>query len=160
MAAEGKKHLIKLLTDSHTATRAAIEGVDPELPVYGDTGWRIRDIIGHIATWDRQVTKSLRAFQAGMEYAIPDLDEDSFNERSTKDQGALTAEQVYADCEQARQDFIKAVQEIPDDSYPGDLLYPWGDERGSIHKLVHYMVDHDEEHREDIMKTVQAAKIG
>ncbi|MGD9092582.1 MAG: hypothetical protein PVF74_07020, partial [Anaerolineales bacterium] len=68
MTAEDKKHLIKLLTDSHSATRAAIEGVNPELPVYQESGWRIRDIIGHLATWDQQVTKSLRAFQAGMEY--------------------------------------------------------------------------------------------
>ncbi len=64
MTTGDKKHLLKLLTESHSGLRATIEGIDPEWRVYTDTGWRIRDIIGHIATWDHQVAKSLRAYQA------------------------------------------------------------------------------------------------
>ena len=71
MTAGDKKHLHKLLTESHSAARATIEGFDPEWRVYTDPGWRIRDIIGHIATWDRQVSKSLQAFRTGKEYSIP-----------------------------------------------------------------------------------------
>jgi len=71
MTTGDKNHLLKLLTESHSAARATIEGIDPEWRVYTDTGWRIRDIIGHIATWDRQVAKSLQAFRTGKEYSIP-----------------------------------------------------------------------------------------
>ena len=151
MTAEEKDQLIKRLSDSYTATQAVIEGADPDRPVHGDSGWRIRDIIGHIATWDRQVTLSLRAYREGTDYAIPDLEEGRFNEEKVAEQAVLTAEQIYTEGEEARQDFIEAVGEIPVELYPGDLLYPWGDERGTIALLVQYMIDHDEEHRQEIV---------
>ena len=49
-----------------------------------------------------------------------------------------------------------AVQEITFDKFPGDLLYPWGDERGSIAQLVEYMAEHDIEHRDDIVEAITA----
>ncbi len=156
MTAGEKARLLDLLTESHSAIRATIEGIDPERRVYTDTGWRIRDIIGHIAIWDRQVTKSLRAFQAGSEYSIPNLEEHAFNEQAVKAQQALTAQQVYVEWEQAREEFKDALKEMPLDLFPGDLLYPWGDERGSIANLVEYMADHNAEHRDEIVKAMQA----
>ena len=160
MTAEEKKHLLELLTESHSGLRATIEGIDPERPVYTDSGWRIRDIIGHLATWVRQVAKSLRAYQAGTEYAIPNLDEEEhgFNEQAVKEQRALTAEQVYMEWEQAFEDIKEVLEDIPLNFFPGDLLYPWGDERGTIAELVEFLIDHDAEHREEIAKALQVSK--
>lgn len=158
MTVKDKKHLLDLLTETHSAIRTTVTGIDPEMRVYTDTDWRVRDIMGHIATWDRQVAKALRAFRAGTEYSIPDLDEDAFNEQAVLEQRELTAQQIFAEWEQAREDFKEAVQEIPFDQFPGDLLYPWGDERGSIARLVEIMTDHDTEHRDEIVKAVSAKK--
>jgi hypothetical protein len=157
MTAEDKKQLLNLLTESHSSLCATIEGIDPERRVYKDTGWQIRDIIGHLATWVRQVTKSLRAYQAGNEYAISNLDEEehSFNEQAVKEQRALTAEQVYVEWEQAWEEIKTTLDEIPLNLFPGDLLYPWGDERGNIAGLVEFLVDHDAEHQEEIVKAIQ-----
>ncbi|TET83532.1 MAG: DinB family protein [Anaerolineales bacterium] len=154
-----KDDLLKKLTDSHSATRAILKGVDPEIRVYTDTDWRIRDIIGHIATWDRQVAKSLRAFLAGTEYAIPDMDGDEteFNQQAVFEQRELSIPKVYEEWEQARDHFKEAIRAIPSDQFPGDLLYPWGDERGSIAQLIEYMIDHDGEHRDEIVKAIKAS---
>ena len=62
------EQLAKQLQLSHEETRELIDGVDAEMIVYEDSGWRIRDLIGHIAAWDIQVSKSIEAFQAGKEY--------------------------------------------------------------------------------------------
>jgi hypothetical protein len=91
MTAGDKIPLLKLLTESHSAIRATIEEIDPEGRVYTDTSWRIRYIIGHIATWDRRLAKSLRAFQSGSEYSITNLEEHAFNVQAVKAQQALTA---------------------------------------------------------------------
>jgi len=151
--------VLKKLTDSHSATRTLLKGVDLEIRVYTDTDWRIRDILGHIATWDRQVAKSLRAFLAGTEYAIPDMDGDEteFNQQAVLEQRELSIPKVYKEWEQARDDFKEAIREIPSDQFPGDLLYPWGDERGSIAQLIGIMIDHDDEHRDEIEKAIKAA---
>ena len=155
MTLEDKRQLIELLTQTHSAIQATIEGIDLEMGVYPDSGWRIRDIIGHIATWDRQVAKSLRAFQVGKEYAIPNHDEAVFNEQDVLGQQKLTNQQVFEEWEQARENFKEAVQEIPLDQFPGDLLYPWGDERGTIAHLVEMMTEHDTEHRDEIVEAIQ-----
>lgn len=158
MTVKDKKHLLDLLTETFSAIRTTVAGIDPEMRVYADTDWRVRDVVGHIATWDRQVTRSLRAFRARTEYSIPDLDEDAFNEQAVLEQRELTTQQVFAEWEQAREDFKEAVQGIPIDQFPGDLLYPWGDERGSIARLVEMMTDHDTEHLDEIVKAISAKK--
>jgi hypothetical protein len=157
MTAEDKKRLIELLTESHSGLHEAIEGLDPGRRIYKDSGWQIRDIIGHLATWVRQVTKSFRAFQAGNEYVIThlDIEEHSFNEQAVKEQRTLTAEQVYEQWEQACEEVIDALQDIPKNLFPGDLLFPWGDERGSIAELVEFLIDHDAEHLEEIVLAIQ-----
>lgn len=158
MNGDEKKHLLEKVTKSHLAILTIIEGVDLELRVYEDTDWRIRDILGHIATWDGEVAKSLRAFLVGSEYSIPDLDDDEtdFNEQAVAEQRKLSTQQVVSIWEQARADLKAAISEIPADKFPGDVLYPWGDDHGSFAELIDFISEHDEEHREEIVKVVQA----
>jgi hypothetical protein len=152
MTVGDKENLLKSLAESHSGLHEVIEGIDPEMAVYTDSGWRIRDIIGHIATWIHQATKSLRAYQAGSEYSITNLEEDDFNEQTVKVQRAMTAQQVYGEWERAREDLNHALEGIPLDLFPGDLLYPWGDDRGSIAGLVEFVTGHNTEHRDEILQ--------
>lgn len=158
MSVDVKGYLLEKLTETHSATRAILEDVDLEIRVYTDTDWRIRDILGHITTWDREVTKSLRAFLIGNEYSIPDFsDENEFNEQAVIEQRQLSTQQIQVEWEQARDDFKEAIRAIPSDQFPGDLLYPWGDERGSIVQLIEYMIEHDDEHRDEIVRAITAS---
>ncbi len=150
MTAVNKKHLLDLLSESHTANLSSLEGNVMEVPVHADSDWQIKDIIWHIAVWDRQVTKSIQAFSDGGEYALPAFNENEFNERAFQEGRKLTEEQIIEGYEQARADFKASVQELPQEKYSEDLLYPWGDERGDVSQLVEYMVEHDAEHRDEI----------
>jgi len=150
MTAVNKKHLLDLLSESHTANLSSLEGNVMEVPVHADSDWQIRDIIWHIAVWDRQVTKSIQAFSDGDEYALPAFNENDFNERAFQEGRKLTEEQILEGYEQARADFKASVQDLPQEKYSEDLLYPWGDERGVVSRLVEYMVEHDAEHRDEI----------
>ena len=156
MTTKDKIRLIDLLTETHSATRAVLEGIDLEMGVYKDGDWRIRDVLGHVATWDRETAKSLRAYMKGSEYIIPNLEEDDFNQKAVLEQRKLTTEDILTEWEQAHEDLKSAVEEIPLDKFPGDFRYPWGDERGSITQLVDYFIEHDAEHRDEIEKAVQA----
>ena len=155
MTLDEKATLLELLDTTHVLTRETLAGLDLEEVIYPTSGWRIRDIIGHIATWDRQVTRSLHAYRIGEEYAIPNLDEDTFNEQEVLRQHKMTSQQLFEEWEQAREDFKLAVKEIPLGLFPGDMLYPWGDERGTIAHLVKMMTEHGIEHRDEIVKALQ-----
>jgi hypothetical protein len=158
MSRDEKRHLLERMTTTHAELRTLLEDVDLELRIYADTNWRIRDILGHIATWDREVTKSLHAFMVGSEYVIPGMvgDETDFNEQAVVEQRKLSTQQILAEWDEAREAFKAALHNIPADRLPGDLLFPWGDERGSIPKMVTYMIEHDEEHGAEIAQVIQA----
>ena len=149
-----KENLIDRLSETHSLMRATLKEIDLDMQVYEDSGWRIRDIIGHIATWDRQVAKSVRAFSHGTEFAIPDFEEDAFNSENNEGQSKLTSQQVFEEWEAARKEFKAAVQEMPPALLPGEMLYPWGNERGTVAKLVKEMCDHDEEHHSEIVNAL------
>lgn len=151
--------LLEKLIETRSATRALLENVDPEMRVYTDPEWRIRDILGHIATWDRQVAKSLRAFIAETEYFIPGIEEDEsdYNEQAVLEQRTFSTQQIFVEWEQARDDLRETIREIPSDQFPGELLYPWGGERGSIAKLIDYMIHHENEHRDEIERAIKAS---
>ena len=138
------------LAESHTALLQLLEAIDWELIIYSDPVWQVRDVIWHIAVWDRQVTQSIEAFQFGGQYAIPDFDEDKFNTASIEDSRRLSKEQILKASQQARQQFIAKVERFTEDQLESEFLYPWGDESGNVIQLVEYMVEHDEEHRREI----------
>jgi len=152
MGSVDKENLIKKLIDGYDAIYALIDSVDLTQPVHPDSGWQIKDILGHIATWDLEIAKSLQGFLAGSVYLTPDLDEEEidFNQREVDRKRSLSSKQILADWEQAREEFKDAIKAIPDDRFPGELMYPWGDEIGSIAVLVGYFIEHDEEHFKEI----------
>ena len=157
MSAKEKTQLIDSLTDAHISIRAALDGIDLEMPVYKDTGWRARDLVGHIATWDQEIANSLKAYKEGSEYLTPNLDEEEieFNDKAVLEQRKLSTQQILKEFETAYDAFKNAIQEILDEQFPGELLYPWGDERGDIATMVNYMIDHAIEHKDEIIKAIK-----
>ena len=156
MALEERQRLVELLNQTHSSTRSLLEGINLEMRVYHESGWRIRDILGHIATWDLEVAKSLDAFRNDGEYAIPEHDEDTFNVQDISNQQRSTSKEIFNKWVQSREIFVESVRIIPLDFYPGDLLYPWGDERGTVAHLVETMADHDIQHRDEIAVVIRS----
>jgi hypothetical protein len=154
-----KEYLINRLTETHNEIQKVIEGIDMDIQVYDDPDWRVRDILGHIATWDREMIKSLQAFMDATEYLIPGIEEDEsdFNENAVLEQRKLSTKQILDEWSLARRDFLTVIRDIPEDRFPGDFVFPWGDERGSIRQLVAYFIDHDEEHRDEILNALKTS---
>ncbi|MGB5845663.1 MAG: DinB family protein [Anaerolineales bacterium] len=151
MSSAQKTHLLDLLAESHSSTQEVLKKVGLDLQVYMDLVWRVRDILWHIAVWDRQTTNSILAFENGGQYAIQDFDEGVFNEAAFKEGREFTQDQVLEESNQARLEFQHAVQKFPLDQLDSQLLFPWGDEQGDVAKLVKYMIEHDNEHRAEII---------
>jgi hypothetical protein len=147
-----KQNLLEKLDKHRLALLAELKEIDLQKIVYENSGWRVRDIVGHIATWNLETARSLNAFLSGSEYSIPDLDqtEVDYNERAVVAQKKFTDSQILKEWEHSLDELTNAIQEIPSDNFSGTLLYPWGDEYGSITLLVEYMIGHAIEHLDDI----------
>ncbi len=157
MSTNDKQYLLERLTETHAALKNLLDGADLELEVYADTGWRIRDLLGHIATWDWEMVTTLQAFQAGNEYIIPgiEVDESDYNANDIAKQQTLSTEQILANWKKARVDLLAAIEAIPTDLFPGDFVFPWGDERGTIVQLLDYFIEHDEEHHAEFVPVLK-----
>jgi len=70
----------------------------------------------------------------------------------------LSGQQILEEFKGAYEALWSAIQEMPEDRFPGDLLYPWGDERGNIATLVGYMIEHADEHNDEIKQAAQEAE--
>ena len=105
MSNQQASDLSDLLAESHAATQKLLETIDLDLQIYTDPVWRARDVIWHIAVWDRQVTRSIEAYQFGGKYSIPDFDEHEFNAAALKEGREISIEQVMKGSNQARQEF-------------------------------------------------------
>ena len=157
MNIDNKNYLLNRLSETHSSLQEILKGIDLGLIIYKDTEWRIRDILGHIATWDREVTKALRVYLEGSEYIIPDVDGDEtdFNAQKVIEQRDLSTSQIYDEWNQARNDFKEAVSKISSDQFSSELPFPWGDESGSISILINYMIEHNEEHQHEIVEVLK-----
>ena len=152
MSDKEKQNLLEKLDKHRLALNAELKEIDLQKIVYENSGWRVRDVIGHIATWNLETARSLNAYQAGSEYSIPDLQEteEDYNERAVVAQKRFSDSQVLIEWEHSLDELSRAIQEIPSDNFSGTLLFPWGDEYGSITLLVEYMIGHAIEHLGDI----------
>jgi hypothetical protein len=157
MNLEHKEDILQRLSDTHTALKETMEGLDMELVIHDDTDWRIRDIIGHIATWDRVLIHAIQTFLDGSEYVIPGMvgDETDYNAEKVAEQRKLSTPEIFQEWNQAREDFIDVVRQIPPDKFFDELAFPWGDERGSVTLMIEYMIEHDGEHQEEILNAVK-----
>jgi len=158
MSGKDKEQLLEKLAETHLAIRSKLNEVDLEMPVHKGSGWRAREILGHIATWDLETARSINAYRAGSEYSVTDLDDSEvdFNERAVLAQQKLSNQQVLDQWELAYDELKRSVQEIPIELFSGDMLYPWGSDRGSVTRLVEYMLEHAVEHRDEILNAIEA----
>ncbi len=156
MSKKDKKHLIDKLVDNHLETQAIMENVDLQSPVYKDSGWRVKDIIGHISAWNQEAAQSLRTHRSGSEYLIPNLDdtEVEYNARAVHQRREMSGQQILTEWQQSSGELKQAIQDMPINMFPGDMLYPWGEERGTIAKLIEFMIEHSVEHRVEIENAV------
>jgi hypothetical protein len=156
-AAQTKISLIARLDESHRRLHKVLSVTTYDCLIHD--GWRVRDILGHIAVWELETVRSLQAYRDGSAYQSPaiifnDFDSsEGYNEQAIAERTSWTDEQIAVEWESVREDFRAIIKAIPDALYPGDLLYPWG-ARGSIEQLIDEMVAHEDEHRESISQAL------
>ncbi len=149
-----KQDLRRMLDDSREKTRLALTGIDGDKIIYAESGWRLKDIIAHLMAWELEVTTSIRAYNGGREYTIPDFtSDDDFNETLFKRYYESPFAQLQADWGAVRAGLISAMWAIPEARFDGQIMCPWK-LYSAIDGIVRDMVNHEAEHLKDILNKV------
>ena len=145
-----KAELLRQLDQTHQAMLDLLKTVDPEQVIYEETGWRVKDIVAHVATWDAETLRSFHALRRNTSYQIPNFtDVDDFNAYAATARMDETMERIMTDWEATRSWMKIIFNAMSDDDFAVEMTYPSG-RQGSARDLAEEIPDHEREHMEDI----------
>ncbi|MEO8611461.1 MAG: maleylpyruvate isomerase N-terminal domain-containing protein [Chloroflexota bacterium] len=149
-----KDDLRRMLDDSREKMRLAISGMDGNKVIYVESGWRLKDIIAHLMAWELEVATSIRAYNDGKAYTIPDFSsDDDYNDLIFQRYHEAPYAQTQADWDAVRAGLISAMWAIPAARFDGQIMCPW-ELYSDIDGIVRDMVNHEAEHLKDILNKV------
>lgn len=124
-----------------------IDGVPDELfDLTGAVGsWSVKDVIGHVATWDREALNALRQFVEDRNFRAlvtwPDVDE--FNARQWEAKRKSDLADLRVELENTHRELVGLLSGLPEEYFESDEVH----ERIRIDTYEHY-ADHGPEIRQ------------
>lgn len=112
---------------------------DIERPMIDE--WSLKDIVGHVASWEAEVVSSLLDIQEGRRAAILDFDEertDAWNQDHVERKRSLTFWSVLEQLKAGRERLLETVARFEDDAI--------GEEGRVPNRLLQIVANHDREH--------------
>jgi len=103
--------------------------------------WSLKDITGHVASWEAEVVTAIRDLRLGKRPALFDFDRantDSWNQDHAERKRDLNFWSILEQLKGGRQRLLEELESVSDD----DLATPGS----SYESLVHAVIDHDREH--------------
>ena len=130
---------------------AALRDLDLRAVVHAESGWRVQDLLSHLARWEREALATVQAFSAGEVYRQGEpLDRDAFNAQAYASARDHFPEQARIGWGMVRRDLQFAIHDVPADRFDEPLEFPWGG-RGTLHALVAFVLDHEAAHVREIL---------
>ena len=140
--------------------RALIANADPQQVVYEESGWRVKDIIAHMATWETEMLRSLHAFRRGDSYIIPSYaDADDYNAYAALVRMDEPIAQILDGWVATRRWLSIIVKALTPEDFAAEMTYPWGDQ-GRVAALFDELFAHQAQHVDDLQRALagQAAE--
>lgn len=125
---------------------ASVCDIDPMLVVYHDSGWRVKDLIGHVAAWESEFLRSLQAHARGEAYDVPGYtDDDTYNAAAHLTYVDEPVESIFARWADTRRRLIETLLALSPDDFERPMRYPWH-QNGPPRRLLGNAVGHQSEH--------------
>lgn len=116
-----KQTVLDEVQSSFNELLAAVQGLDERAMsarFYGD--WNLKDILAHIAGWQRTMTAALQRMGRGERPTPEGVDYSDANAWNAKFAAAMTAQNaatVVADLRQSFANYLRAAKALPDDRF-------------------------------------------
>ncbi len=156
-----KQELLNRLAASRAELLAEIETLD-EAAMTGpavEGVWTVKDILGHIASWEEACLIPLHGYAASGTYdsqAIPD--HLAWNDVQSAKKDSLPLEQVRREMLDVRQELTSQLVSLPEDLWDQPVSIPWG-ETGSMEALVSGLIWHEGHHLKSIREGIRHVRL-
>ena len=149
-----KEDILTKLAESRRDLHRAIQDLSEEemTQVQVQGVWTIKDILGHIASWEELCQEPLQRYADG----------DPFEAEVTKDYLSLNPvlvsrkhntplDTILAEWDAIRQELVAAASKLSAERWVQSVLFPWGDE-GPVAEMLEELYEHELEHVQAIQQ--------
>jgi len=142
--------LAAMLVEAHDDAIKAMAGIHGDMIAHGDSGWRVKDVLGNVVAWEIEMLRSLDAYRRGESYALADTDIQRYNETDYARRKDEPYEALLAEWADLRARVVAVAITLADAQLDETMTYPWGD-TGSVRDLLTDFAGHQAEHVNQIL---------
>jgi uncharacterized damage-inducible protein DinB len=130
--------------DLHRATQGLSEEEMTQVQVEGV--WTIKDVLGHIASWEEICLDPLRRYADDGPYRVEAIkDYLILNEELAARKRDIPLDVILDELDAIRQELVATVSELSAEQWQERVLFPWGDE-GAVAEMLDELYQHELEH--------------
>ncbi len=148
MSERSLEELIERLDSSRASLLQGMDVWDLDVEVNPTSGWRVKDVLCHIAQWERLVAQAFEAHRLGIRSPVFEpFDIHAINERIRALHAEHTRDRVVQLLDQTRASFLFALTQVPRDE---TVMMPWGRTGTPLEKALD-MHNHECHHTQQII---------
>ena len=91
--------------------------------IYGE--WTVRELLQHIAAWDRELVRGFRQLRAGRRPSLADYDEAEFNARAARVRGDVSLPHLLDDAHEAHEELVALMETLSEAEWRRPTAHRW-----------------------------------
>jgi len=143
-----KEDMLAKLAESRRDLHRAIQGLSGEemTQVQVEGVWTIKDVLGHIASWEEISLEPLRRYVDGGPFEVEVIEDYLIlNEELAARKQDVPLDVILDELDAIRQELVATVSELSAEQWEQRVLFPWGDE-GAVAEMLDELYQHELEH--------------
>ena len=140
--------MLAKLAESRRDLHRATQGLSGEemTQVQVEGVWTIKDVLGHIASWEEISLEPLRRYVDGGPFAVEVIEDYLIlNEELAARKQDVPLDVILDELDAIRQELVATVSELSVEQWEQRVLFPWGDE-GAVAEMLDELYQHELEH--------------
>lgn len=149
-----KEDVLTKLAESRQTLRQAIQGLGEEemTQVQVEGVWTIKDVLGHIASWEEICLEPLRPYADGKPFQVEDIkDYLNVNQGLVDRKQDTSLDAILDEWDAIRQELTATASKLSAEQWEQKVISPWGDE-GTVTEMLDELYEHELEHAHTIQQ--------
>jgi len=136
-----KNEIIEKLIKTRQELKDLVADIAPEKEIYPE--WGVKELLAHFAGWDDAAIAGVRGALAGKNpIIVAPRGPDDYNARTVSERESLPLGHIIKEWELNRELLLDLVNQIPEEKFDTQTIYPWGEE-GLLGNLIVGMAEHE-----------------
>ena len=143
-----KEDMLAKLAESRRDLHRATQGLSGEemTQVQVEGVWTIKDVLGHIASWEEICLDPLRRYADGDPYSVEAVEDYLIlNEELAARKQDIPLDVILDELDAIRQELVATASKLSAEQWEQRVLFPWGDE-GAVAEMLDELYQHELEH--------------